>query len=406
MNSIQGLAIEAIRSIPHKGAHIDSEKVWKFKQKCEGAGDLRSIITLAQAMIGVGSNNLDSDPLLFNCTNGTVDLRTGTLRRHQQEDLLTRVSPIIYDAAAKCPRWERFLAEVFRDDRELITFMQRAFGCALTGRPEKALFILVGDGNNGKTTMLEAFRYIVKPYAELIDINVLMQDARNSEQLYAVAKLEGARFVTSSETKESQNLDEAKVKQLTGMGRQSARHIYGHPFSFVPQFKIFIDANHEPQVRGVDSAIWSRLKFVPFPQTFYDLPKDGEPRVEGRLYKDYGLMAKLAEEAPGILAWAVQGCLEWQKHGLNEPQAMKKHHEEYRTESDAISDFLTDECVVGEGGEVGSSALYKRYSKWSRQRGEKPLATNSLAGRLKKHGLKQFRRAGWRGWTGLHLRPE
>jgi putative DNA primase/helicase len=187
---------------------------------------------------------------------------------------------------------------VLGEDEALIEFLQKAIGYSLTGRVnEKALFFLHGTGDNGKTTLIEAVRKIMGEYAGTVDIDALMKKSGVPEKERAIADLLGKRFVTSSEAAEGEALHEARIKNLTGMGRLSGRRIYGSAFEFDPQFKLFIDANHKPHISGTEGAIWSRFKLIPFNVSI--------PKAE----QDKHLLEKLAAEAPGILAWAVQGCL-------------------------------------------------------------------------------------------------
>lgn len=203
--------------------------------------------------------------MLLNARNGTLDLRTGKLRSHSREDFLTKFAPVNFDPDAKCPEWMKFLGRIFAGDAELISFVRKAIGYTLTGKvTEKAMFFFHGSGNNGKTTLLEVIRKMLGEYAGLIDIDALMSKAHTAEKERAFADLLGKRFVTSSAAGEGQAFHEARVKYLTGMGRLVGRRIYGSAFEFDRQFKLFIDANHKPAIRGSDDAIWNRLRLVPF----------------------------------------------------------------------------------------------------------------------------------------------
>jgi putative DNA primase/helicase len=392
-DEIMGLAMQTVRAI-----RTEREADYRHAEQSEKKAELKAMIELAQSMspVATTSNELDQDPLLFNCHNGTIDLRTGKLRKHNPRDLLTKISPVEFAADAKCPRWLQFLDEVFAGDKELISFMQRALGCALTGKPEKAVFFLVGNGDNGKTTLLEVFRDVIADYSDAINIKTLMQASPNNEQQYALAKLEGKRFVTASEAKEGQELDEGLVKQLSGLGQISARNPYGRPFSYEPQFKLFIDANYKPTILGTDSAIWARVKIIPFLVKFVD-----KPAQPGEKQKDKGLRQKLQDESSGILAWAVQGCLEWQQHGLNSPKAVRDAVESYRAEMDAVGEFLGECCTLDPKAEIASAALYDRYKGWC---GEKPMGQNAFGSRLEDKGFEKQRTSKSRAWKGLRLK--
>jgi putative DNA primase/helicase len=273
-------------------------KLADHARKSETKYAIESMVSLAKSMLPIRPSDLDGDPFLLNCENVTVDLRTGKCRPHDCRDWLTKGSPVKYDPQATCPVWDRFLNRIFNHNEELIRYLHRVIGYSLTGAvSEKALFMFYGDGDNGKTTLLEAVRYILGDYAGVVEINSLMQKASNSEQQHAIADLKGKRFVTASEVTEGQRFNEAKIKHITGMGRLKGRRMYGHAFEFDPQFKLFIDANHKPLIRETDNAIWNRVRLVPF--------KESIPKAE----QDRDLLRKLHGEAPGILAWAVQGCV-------------------------------------------------------------------------------------------------
>src|SRR5262249_51515381 len=266
-------------------------------------------------------NDFDTDPLLLNCKNGTLDLRTGELRAHSRRDLITKMCAVRYNDTAKCPVFLRFLDTIFNQSGDLMAYVQRILGYALTDDVgEKALFCFHGDGNNGKTTLLEVVRYLLADYAGQIMIESLLTDNpfHRSTALADLADLRGARFVTTSEADRGKHLAEAQIKQLTGMGQVKSCRKYENPVEFPPTFKIFMDTNHKPMVRGQDAAIWSRLKLIPFTVT---IPKDEI---------DKNLLEKLKREAPGILRWAVEGCLEWQRDGLNEPSEVSESVQEWQ----------------------------------------------------------------------------
>src|ERR1051326_489563 len=192
----------------------------------ESKSEIEAMIALAQHEVAITPEQLDSSPWLFNCQNGTIDLQSGALRKHNQGDRITKISPVHFDPDARCPTWLKFLQRIFAGDEGLINLMQRVIGYALTGSvSEKALFVLHGGGNNGKTTLLEAIRYIMGDYAGVVDINSLMQSAQTSDSQRTAAELLGKRFVTASETEEGQRLNEGRIKNLTGMGRLTGRRI-------------------------------------------------------------------------------------------------------------------------------------------------------------------------------------
>jgi putative DNA primase/helicase len=276
----------------------------------------------------------------------------------------------------------------------MVDYLKQVIGYTLTGSvSEKALFVLHGDGDNGKTTLLEAVREILGDYAGTVEINHLMQTASTSEQLHAIAGLQGLRFVTASEAEEGQKLNEAKIKHLTGMGQLTGRHLYQNAFEFTPRFKLFIDANHKPVIRGSDNAIWRRIRLVPF--------KVSIPKGE----QDRELLSKLKNEAPGILRWAVQGCVELQEVGqLENPKAVSDAVEEYRQEMDVVQHFIDECCDVEKSSKTLCSALHRQYEHWCEVARETPMSMTAFGKWLGKHGYDEVRSSTARMRQGLRLK--
>jgi putative DNA primase/helicase len=360
----------------------------------QSVNKLNAMIQVAQSEPGIPVKpaDLDHDPYSLNCLNGTIDLKTGQLRKHRPQDLITKLVPVSYDPAATCPQFESFLAKVTGNDQGLAEYLQRAIGYSLTGDvTEKAMFFLYGDGNNGKTTFLEAIRAVLGEYAGQVPIESLMSKQSGDGIPNDIACLQGLRFVTSSEAEQGRKLAEAKVKQITGMGTLQARYLYGEYFEFTPTFKIFMDANHKPEIRGDDAAIWNRMKLVPFSVQL--TPEE----------IDKQLPAKLREELPGILNWALKGCLEWQGQGLGEPKTIKEATLAYRAEMDTVAHFIEDDCDLGKYF-VSSKKLYAAYKDWCYDHNEEPVSQKQLGATLKKKGLVNKKVAEQRGWTGIGLK--
>jgi putative DNA primase/helicase len=278
-------------------------------------------------------------------------------------------------------------------DEKLVRYLQRVIGYALTGAvSEKAIFFLYGSGNNGKTTFLEAIRHVMGDYASQIPIESLMSKA-NEGISNDIARLKGRRFVTSSEAEQGRKLAESKVKQLTGMGKIQARFLFQEYFEFDAEFKIFMDSNHKPEIRGTDEAIWSRIKLIPFAVS---IPASD---IDKQLSK------KLRSEAAGILAWAVRGCLEWQAAGgLDEPEAVKAAVKGYREEMDTAAEFLEEHCLFGPDNEVASGEIYKAYEIWCEQENKHALKPKAFGAALRQCNLAPCKIHGNRGWRGVALK--
>jgi len=359
----------------------------KYAKRVQNAKPLHNMLTLAESLEGVAiiPKALDADRWLFNCANGTIDLRTGSLRPHRREDLITKISPVEYDPDAKCPRWEQSLREIFGEDAEVIAFFQRAAGYSLTGVIEEdALFIAYGIGANGKTTTLNTIQKVAGDYGQTMRPSVLMHKRHTGGPSEAEAALQGARFVSTSETGSGQRLDEATVKRLTGRDNIRARLLHKNEFEFPPTHKIWLATNHKPVIEGTDHAIWRRVYLIPYEVIF-----DGDR-------KDPRLPDKLEHELPGILAWAVRGAIEWKRDGLNAPATVTAATSEYQKEMDIMAGFL-DECTV-EMTEMSVKAakLYTEYKDWAARSGETVHTQTSFGLRLKERGIaKKRRNDGW-----------
>ena len=332
---VERRAVETVRSIHEEAARVgDDEKrreLAKWALASESAYRIRATIELARSMPGIpvgDADSLDGDPWLLNVENGTLDLRTGELREHRREDLITKLAPVRYEPGATAPSWEAFLSRTVPSE-DTRAFLRRAVGYSLTGRTtEKVMPCLLGPGDTGKTTFVEAVMDLMGgDYAKPAAPDLLLAK-RGAGHPTEVADLLGRRFVATVEVEEGRYLAESLVKQLTGGDRISARFMRQDFFEFRPTHKIWLAANHPPIVRGGDDAIWNRIKKVPFVVVI--------PKKE----QDRGLRDKLRSERSGVLNWALEGCLEWQRKGLGEPEEVRLATEEYREDMDTFAEFL------------------------------------------------------------------
>jgi P4 family phage/plasmid primase-like protien len=365
---------------------------------------LSAMLSEAEPHLALHPEELDRDPWLFNVANGTLDLRTGGLRPHRRDDFLTSASPIPYDPNAKCPTWERFLHEIFAGDRDLIEFVQRAVGYSLTGLThEHVLFICHGLGSNGKSVLIEIIAAILADYAQQCPTDTFMVKDRGGTIPNDIARLRGARFVSAVETESGRRLAESLVKQATGGDRLTARFLHREFFEFVPKFKLWLATNHRPEIRGTDNGIWRRIRLILFGVTF----KDPEKAGPGDLVKDDRLAEKLRTEMTGVLAWAVRGCLVWQKDGLTSPDAVSAATATYREEQDVLAHFLAERCQTAPNYVARAGDLYKNYSEWAEANGEKPISSTAFGLQLKERGFRADRgTAGVRVWLGIDLKEE
>jgi putative DNA primase/helicase len=354
---------------------------------------LRAMLSLArwEPDVVVSAAHLDAHPLLLACANGTIDLTTGALCPSRPADLITRGTNVAYDPDATCPRWERFLMEVFAGDLELVAFVQRLIGYCCTGDTrEHILAVLHGGGCNGKTTLVEVLKLLLGDLAVTAAFDTFARTRGDRGPRNDLARLHGARLVTASESGEGRRLDEATVKEITGGDTIAARFLYGEHFEYRPAFKILLSTNHRPAVDGDDDAIWRRLRLIPFEQTF-----------EGR--EDRHLSAKLRAELPGILAWAIRGCLDWQRDGLGEAGAVQQATHAYRADEDTIGTFLADCCSEG-AGRAETAAVRAAYASWCERNGERPVSSKALTQMLtRRPGIEAKRNGRGRYFTGIEL---
>ena len=396
---IDRLARDTARAIFNEATKTEDQdlraKVAKWGLRSEFEPRLRAMVSLARSWQGVTvtPDEFDADPMLLNCQRGTLDLRTGALREHRRADLITKVVPVAYDPAAECPRFREFLDRIMGGNQSMIDYLRRLAGYFLTGSTRERCFFLGygAQGDNGKTTLAELLRQLLGDYGQAAEISTFLEQ-KNERVRDDLADLAGARLVCGIEVPANKLLAEALMKQLTG-GEDciKARPLYGRYFQYKPQFKILLMANHKPVIRGTDNAIWNRVHLIPFDVV---IPKEEQDRE---------LLAKLRREFPGILAWAVGGCLEWQERGLDAPAEVLAATADYRVEMDKIGAFLTERCVVNYKARVGVGELYADYVRWSGQ--DHYLGRTNFGQRLKERDFKQERvsHGGPRRWVGLGL---
>ena len=345
----------------------------KHARKSESAASMSAMIKLTEKESGIPvvPSDLNREPFALNAVNGTVDLRTGELRAHNPNDLITKIVNARYVPSATAPTWLSFLDEIIPDP-DVRAFLQRALGYTLSADyREQCLFFCHGSGSNGKSTLIRTWLDLLGDYAKQAAPDLLMA-TREERHPTGLADLAGSRFVASVETEDGRELAESLVKQMTGGDKQKARFMRGDFFEFDPTFKLFIAANHKPVIKGTDHAIWRRIHMIPFIVTISEDRKDPE------------LPAKLRAELDGILAWGVEGCREWLKSGLCPPSGVKEATRDYRKEMDVLADFLEESCVFTSSltDYVTSSGIYAKYVQWCQTNGEKPMSQRGLGLRL------------------------
>lgn len=379
-----------------QGADDDERRrIAQHAIKTQSEPRLNAMISLAQteAAISILLEDLDSDPWLLNVANGTLNLKSGQLRQFKKSDLITKLTPVNYDTNATCPRWDKFLSEVLNGDVDRIRYLQKIVGYALTGvTREQVFFIFYGLGENGKTTCITTLLSLLGEYAKSAPITTFLRKNPNTIP-HDVARLQGARFVAADENEEGSKLAEAQMKQLTGGGTISARHLYSGTFSFQATFKIVLDVNHLPIIKGTEHAVWRRIRPVSFKVTIASDKRDKT------------LDEKLKAELPGILRWAMEGCLLWQKEGIEPPESEKLVAKIYREDQDVVKKFVDECCESVSSATTPFRDLYDSFEQWCTDNGETLLNVKEFGKRLTERGYEAERKPGVRVRMGIKLRP-
>jgi putative DNA primase/helicase len=357
----------------------------KWTARCESAATQDAALRILKDLLTVDSAKLDADDYAFNCANGTIDLRTGKLREHRASDLITKIAPTRYDPTAKCPRFLKFLDQIFEGNRPVVDFVQRFYGYAMTAdTKEQILMILWGKGSNGKTTLVETISSVYGDYASSAASGLLTGKGGNDNNHYAeIADLHGRRLVTASESEEGAKLKEAFMKKAVGGDKLKGRHLYGQLFEFIPKHTLQMLTNYKPQIKGTGYATWRRIRLLPF------LVKFGTAaEVEGgkaQFLKDLGLAAALLAERDGILAWCVEGARLWhESSGLEAPAIMVKAAAEYQSEQDRVGQFLAECCTLNRDAITPVALLYSAYTGWCKAEGlDYPLTRQKLLDELR-----------------------
>jgi len=345
----------------------------------------QDVLHLAKAgtdTLGISGNEWDTDPMSLPVLSGVIDLRTGSFRDGKPKDYFKTHAPTPWEGIdAPAPTWGAFLDSTFAGDGELVAFVKRLFGYCATGKTsESVLPILWGSGRNGKTVLLQAIADTLgSDLAGPIEGEMILESrykrpsgGPSSDLLY----LRGKRLAWLSETNENRRLNAGKVKLLTGGDLITGRAPYAaQQITFKPTHKIFLLTNHRPKADAQDTALWHRVLLIPFTMAF--LPNPDPAKANERL-ADLNRADKLRAERPGILAWLVQGCIEWQRQGLNPPECVRAATKEYRDGEDTLKTFLQDRCTEGPGRSVRASAFYKAYLAWAEESGEKPISSKKF----------------------------
>jgi putative DNA primase/helicase len=368
---------------------------------------IKGLLALARGEAPITPADFDDKPDLLVFKNGTLNLSTGVMRDFERADFITKLVHFDYRPEAECPRFLNVLRRLMgaaQDEaraERLVSALQVYFGYSLTGyTTSKAVFMLIGPKDTGKTTVLELFCRLLAEHSTLIRIETLMEGSkqRTLGQGADLADLHGARFARTSETEEGKRLSEAQLKYITqGMGSIRAERKFENPFDFEETHKLWIDANHKPIIRGTDASIWDRLITIPFDAVIPEADKDPQ------------LLATLLTEAGGILAWAAAGARQWYADGrrIPRPEEVRTAGEVYRADMDTVGQFLIERCELGGSFTVRSSEIYAEYRQWAESGGEHPMTQKMFSSRMKnRSGILSEHKEYGTLFVGVRLKAE
>lgn len=373
-----------VAKVVRKLGESEDEIEQKWARHCEKHNVRESAIKDLKILVPGDRGEFDQHKYLLNVANGVVNLKTGELQPHDRELRLTKITNVEFKEGAKCPTWLAFLDQIFLGDKDLTDYMQRLIGYSLTGDiSEQIMMFLVGGGSNGKSTFINIVKDLVGEYGKQAKSDTFIKKKETGAN-NDIARLVGSRFVSAIESEEGEKLSESFVKQITGGEPVLARFLRQEYFEYIPEFKVFFTTNHKPIIGGLDEGIWRRVKLIPFE---LNLPAH---------QRDKKLSDKLSLEMPGILNWAIEGCLKWQKDGLKEPKIVTKATGLYKDDMDILDPFLVECCYTDKGNEdvkVEAKELYSVYNNFCFKSGERTLGNRSFYRMLETKGYKKERGA-------------
>lgn len=399
--SIEQKGKQTIRSIYSEAQHAKDEEQAKaiasHAARSEQSSRRAAMIALAQSEPGIPvvPSELDADPWAFNVANGTINLRTGQLRPHAREDLITKIAEIEFVPGAQHALWERYLRDATGGDSEMAAYLQCMAGYSLYGAvSEKAFWFLFGPPDGMKSTFIDALTSTLGDYAVSADFSTWLVQTNTGGNRGDVVALLGARLVSSVEVRRGAKFDEAMMKRVTGGDALTASAKYETEITFMPSFALWLAANDAPAVRDDDEGFWRRVRRIPF---VHVLPKERQdPAMRDKL--------RAPDVQQAILAWAVEGCLHWQRSGFPACAAVERSTAQYREEMDRVAGFFADCCVFEDGAELTVAELRDAYEGWCRENGVRtPITAKDMAERLRAKQCKQGKVTRARGWHGVRL---
>jgi putative DNA primase/helicase len=362
-----------------------AKELYRHANSSQGIARIKAAIELLQSDVPLSQSKLDTLDYLLGVKNGVVDLKTGELLPADKDNYMTKTADVEFDADAECPQWVNFLMRIMGDDEEMVEYLQKMVGYFLTGRTsEQSLYFFYGIGANGKSTFINVISQLLKDYSSQLNSDCLMvqNNSGGGAANPDIARLRGARLAVANELEEGSRLSETLVKSMTGQDTIVCRHLYQAPFEYIPTFKLVMVGNHKPYIRGTDQGIWRRIRFIEFGAS---IPKSEQ---------DPWLEQKLKQELPGILNWAIEGCLKWQRDGLSVPLKVEVQTSEYQREQDIIQTWI-DECCdltdVSNPASMSADQLYQKYTFWAGDSREWQMSKRQFLQKMEDKGFKKVR---------------
>lgn len=394
---IRQFAILTAKYRAMKAVHLEGDAAkseFSFAVNSRNLNRQNAMITIAPALSPIGIRVAwDDTPNLLAVSNGVVNLQSGVLRQGFKTDYITRGLNHPYIPTSDCPRWERFITEITLGNMETAKFLQRAIGYTLTGSTrEQVFFLLHGTGSNGKSVLLNIIGKLLEGFAKPVRFNTF-EENNTSDAKRDLAELPGIRAVFASEGSSTKAIDTAIIKQVTGSEPITTSRKYGHPFTYKPQFKLWLTTNNLPKVDDDSYGFWRRIVIIPFDAKF-----EGDS-------KDEFLEDKLTAELPGILAWAIQGAHIWFEQRLGTPDHLLLKVVQYRDSQDEVEAFIQEACARKANLECQAAVLYLGYCRWCQESGRKPMSNNQFGRKLgAKFGFHHS--VGGKVYEGLNIRLE
>jgi len=376
------------------------ETLLDWAKSSQDASRLRAIVFLSSShnSIRAEMKDFDADPWLLNCQNGLLNLKKGLLQPHERTALCTRISPATYGVdSSEAPLWLEFLKKITQGDAQLEKYLQRAAGYCLTGSvAEKCFFFCYGSGDNGKTVFIEVLHALLGDYSLALSTETLIKKKYGNQGIpNDVARLCGPRLATVSETGKGEEWNDALIKDLTGGDIITARFLRKEFFDFKPQCKLMIRGNNKPDVSDSSAGMWKRIQLIPFEAQIPESEQDKELRNK-----------IVNRELSGVLMWALEGCLDWQREGLAIPDKVKQASQEYRNDMDIVGQFL-DCCTIPMADmSISASDMYAVFEIWAEENGRGHMGKNKFGMELSQRNLKRLRDSKKRVYDGLFFTEE